>query len=118
MDFGLREFGVMEPDERLKRCRTLCYEAGGMRRSDGKSAVVIDEKIVEKERKADFKISRIHRFRCRTRWFTDSGIIGSREFVSKNYQHFKHHFNSKREKKPKRIKGLEGVYSLKRLSEV
>ncbi len=24
MDFGLRELGVMEPDERLRRCRTLC----------------------------------------------------------------------------------------------
>ncbi len=106
MDFGLREFGVMEPDERLRRYRRHVYEAGGMRRSDGKSNVAIDEKIVEKERKADFKISKIHRFRYRTRWFTDSGIIGSKEFVSKNYQRFKNHFNSKREKKPKRIKAL------------
>jgi hypothetical protein len=31
---------------------------------------------------------------------------------------FKHHFNSKNEKKPKLVKGLSGVYSLKRLSEV
>ncbi len=115
MDFGLREFGVMR-EERLRRYRRHVFKAGGIKRSDGKSTVIIDEKIVEKERKADFKISRIHRFRCRTHWFTDSGIIGSREFVSRNYKRFKHHFNSKREKKPKRIKGLDGVYSLKRLS--
>ena len=30
---------------------------------------------------------------------------------------FKHHFNSKNEKKPKPVEGLSGVYSLKRLSE-
>jgi hypothetical protein len=54
----------------------------------------------------------------RTRYFTDSGIIGSKEFVFTNYQRFKHLFYSKHEKKPKPIKGLEGVYSLKRLSEI
>jgi len=57
------------------------------------------------------------RFGERTRYFTDSGIIGSREFVSDNYQRFKHLFQSKHEKKPKAVMGLDGVYSLKRLSE-
>jgi hypothetical protein len=45
-------------------------------------------------------------------------IIGSKEFVSTNYQRFKHLFFSKHEKKPRPIKGLEGMYSLKRLSEI
>jgi len=58
------------------------------------------------------------RFRYRTRYFTDSGIIGSKEFVSANYQRFKNLFESKHEKKPKPIKGLDGIYSLKRLSEL
>ncbi|CAB1064633.1 hypothetical protein D1BOALGB6SA_9429 [Olavius sp. associated proteobacterium Delta 1] len=40
------------------------------------------------------------------------------QFVSENYQRFKHLFYSKHEKKPKPIKGLDGMYSLKRLSEV
>jgi hypothetical protein len=52
-----------------------------------------------------------------TRYFSDSGIIGTNEFVSINYQRFKHIFQSKHEKKPKPIKGLDGVYSLKRLAE-
>ena len=46
-----------------------------------------------------------------------SGIIGSKVFVDWFYQEFKNHFSSKHEKKPKVIQGLEGVYSLKRLSE-
>jgi len=66
----------------------------------------------------DILSSRIIRFRYRTRYFTDSGIIGSKEFVNTNYQRFKHLFSSKHEKKPKPVKGLSGVYSLKRLSDV
>jgi len=49
--------------------------------------------------------------------FTDSGIIGTKEFVSRVYQGFKGHFSSRHEKRPKPIQGLNGIYSLKRLSE-
>ena len=94
------------------------YEAGAVNRSEKMQAKVIDDKVVAKERKNKFEISRISRFRYRTRYFTDSGIIGSKEFVSKTYMRFKHHFISKNEKKPKPVKGLSGGYSLKRLSEV
>ena len=52
---------------------------------------------LRKSVKKDFEISRV---RYRTRYFTDSGIIGSKEFVAENYQRFKHLFYSKHEKKP------------------
>jgi hypothetical protein len=65
----------------------------------------------------NYEISRADRFRYRTRYFTDSGIIGTKEFVSMNYQRFKGVFMSKREKIPKPVTGLYGVYSLKRLAE-
>ncbi len=78
-------------------------------------AMVIGDKILEKERNREFELSRSDRFRYRTRYFTDSGIIGSKEFVSMNYQRFKGVFMSKREKIPKPVTGLDGVYSLKRL---
>ena len=54
----------------------------------------------------ELELRRSDRFRYRTRYFTDSGIIGSKEFVFTNYQRFKHLFYSKHEKKPKPIKGL------------
>ena len=79
---------------------------------------VIGDRILKKERKREFEFSRSDRFRYRTRYFTDSGVIGSKEFVSKTYRRFKHHFNSINEKKPEPVQGLSGVYSLKRLSEV
>ena len=133
-DFGLKEFNVKSKKERIRRYRRYVYEAGAINQpAKGRApeeyaslsqvnstgqARVIDKDIVEHERGNDFELKRIRRFRYRTRYFTDSGIIGTKEFVSKTYVRFKHHFNSKNEKKPKPIKGLSGVYSLKRLSEV
>jgi hypothetical protein len=78
---------------------------------------VIKDKVLERERKRAFELSRSDRFRYRTRYFTDSGIIGTKDFVSSNYQRFKDLFMSKREKIPKPVAGLDGIYSLKRLTE-
>ena len=79
---------------------------------------MIEDKVLEKEHSREFELSKSDRFKYRTRYFTDSGIIGSKQFVSENYQRFKNLFYSKHEKKPKPIKGLKGIYALKRLSEV
>jgi len=117
-DFGLKEFNVKSEKERIRRYRRYVYEAGALNRPEKGKTKVIGDKILKKERKKDFEISRVSRFRYRTRYFTDSGIIGSKKFVSINYQRFKHLFYSKHEKKPKPIKGLDGMYSLKRLSEI
>jgi len=114
LDFGLKEFGELNEEERLRRYRRFVYETGAI--DCGKGAQ-IDSKIVAKERKRDFKISRTDRFKQRTRYFTDSGIIGSKEFVKENFQRFKHLFQTKKERSPKRVNGLEGMYSLKRLSD-
>jgi hypothetical protein len=104
MDFGLREFGVRSGKARLRNFRRFVYEKGAL---EG----------FERERKREFEVGKVDRFLMRTRYFTDSGIIGSKVYVSGLYLAFKHHFGAKREKVPKRIRGLEGVYSLKRLSE-
>lgn len=116
-DFGLKEFNVVSERERVRRYRQYVYETGGIQLSERPYVKTIRAKIVTEERKRNFEISRVDRFLCRTRYFTDSGIIGSREFVSDTYQQFKHLFQSRHEKKPKPVKGLDGVFSLKRLSE-
>ena len=104
LDFGLREFGVKNERDRLKYYRQFVYERGKIAG-------------IDTEREKDFELNDIGRFRYRTRYFADSGIIGSKAFVDRLYLKFKTHFSSKREKRPKTIKGLNGVYSLKRLSE-
>ena len=116
-DFGLKEFSVKNEKERIRRYRRYVYEAGALDHPGKGQARVIDNDIVEHERENDFELNRMRRFRYRTRYFTDSGVIGSKEFVSSNYQRFKDLFMSKREKIPKLVAGLNGVYSLKRLAE-
>ena len=54
------------------------HEAGAISRPDKMQAKVIDDKVAANERKKGFEISRVDRFRYRTRYFTDSGIIGSK----------------------------------------
>jgi len=116
-DFGLKEFNVKSEKERIRSYRRYVYEAGAVNRPEKGKTKVIGNKILEKERNREFELSRSDRFRYRTRYFTDSGVIGSKEFVSKTYVRFKHLFHSKNEKKPNPVKGLSGVFSLKRLSE-
>ena len=115
---SLQEFGVLDAKERLRGYRRYVYEAGAVDRSEIGKRKIIEDAVVEKERKKEFKISRVDRFRYRTRYFSDSGIIGTKEFVSINYKRFKDIFMSKREKVPKPVAGLNGVYSMKRLSEM
>ncbi len=104
MDFGLREFGVKDTKERLRYYRKFVYEKGGIGPKGS-------------ERKKDLELGAMDRFRYRTRYFTDSGIIGTKAFIARVYGPFKHHFASKHDKRPSVIRGLDGVYSLKRLSE-
>jgi putative transposase len=114
LDFGLKEFGVMDAGERLRRYRRFVYETGAI--NAGKGAQ-IDPQVLQKERENGFNLDRVTRFKYRTRYFTDSGIIGTKEFVESHYQRFKHQLQSKRDKIPKRVNGLDGIYSLKRLME-
>jgi len=86
-------------------------------RSGKPGAGVVDKSVLEKERKNDFELKRVQRFRYRSRYFTDSGIFGTKEFISGNYQRFKDLFMSKKDKVPKPVAGLAGVYSLKRLTQ-
>ncbi len=65
---------------------------------------------------ADSESSRAERFLAGTRYFTDSGIVGSREFVRKLWQRLKSDYDNP-DKSPTCIAGLAGIYSLKRLSE-
>jgi len=114
MDFGLQAFGVNNDTQRLTLYRKFVYEKGAI--SPGKGAV-IDSDILEQEKNKGFALDTKDRFRYRTRYFTDSGIIGTKEFVTRCYLKFKDYFSSRREKYPRPVSGLDGIYSLKRLSE-
>jgi putative transposase len=113
VNYGLRDGKELTESESLTHYRRFLYETGAL----DKNGIKIKEQILAKERSRGFKITRPMRFIFRTRYFTDSGIIGTKEFVSGTYHRFKTIYPAVREKLPKAIAGLEGVYSLKRLSE-
>ena len=68
LDFGLQEFGIKTNDERFIKYREYVYEKGSL-------------SGIEKERSKGFEIKPFDRFRYRTRYFTDSGVIGTKVFV-------------------------------------
>ena len=112
-DLGLMVYNDMDEKERFTDYREYLYEKGGLDTGKGAS---IDEEILVKERGKNYELTPMDRLRFKTRYFTDSGIIGTKSFVSRYYEMFKGNFNSKNEKKPKKVKGFDEVYSLKRLS--
>ncbi len=92
---------MKDPEKIIQRYREYVYDAGTVGHPDKPGSKVIDKKILAKEQKKGFKVTRIDRFRNQTRYFSDSGIIGKREFVSRHYRMFKDRFKSMKEKQPK-----------------
>ncbi len=98
LDFGLPGHDGMSNNARLARYINYVYEKAGLAHY--------------KEPAHESK-----RLLYRTRYFTDSAVIGTKDFVSSCYKRFRDYFTCRREKRPVPISGLLGVYSLKRLSE-
>ncbi len=113
MNLGLMGYNEKDEKERFADYREYLYEKGGLETEKGAS---INERIIAKERGKKYKLTPVDRLRFRTRYFTDSGIIGTKAFVGRYYEEFKANFASDKNRKFKRVTGLDGVYSLKRLS--
>ena len=114
LDFGLTTFSNGDAPTRLRSYRRYVYENGTQATTQGGS---LDQKLVDKEAKKGFALTPVDRLLYRPRYFTDSGVIGTKAFVARCAQLFTHHFSSRHAKRPQPIAGLPGVYALKRLSE-
>ena len=112
VDFGLKEWNEFNDKEIVRKYREFVYETGAV---DAGKGAVIDPEIVKQERKKKYELTRQDRFLYRSRYFTDAGIIGSKEFVKSMFDKFKHLLNCKPERKFTPIGGVEGIYSMKRL---
>ena len=112
LDLGLRAFSNQDDAARFLAYRKFVYQVGSISSDKGAR---ITEAVLQSEERKNFELGTLDRFRNGTRYFTGSGVIGSKEFVSTCYRRFEHHFTCRHEKKPQRIGGLDGVYSLKRL---
>jgi hypothetical protein len=113
LDFGIPGMEKKSKQALLNLYRRFVYEKGSLGLRKGKA---IAEKVVQKEMERGFEPTTIDRFRLRTRYFTDSGIIGSKEFVRRSWDRLKGG-NDFRKKIPLSVSGIKGMYSLKRLNE-
>lgn len=114
-EFGLENEQRLSKEECVFNFRRFVYRMGSLETSKGAS---IKTEVLEKEERKAFKVSRFDRFRQRTRYFTDSGVIGSKRCVQERYNQFSEYFDCKRPKKPVPIQGMEGAFSLKRLAVI
>ncbi len=114
LDFGLIGAEGMNNKQRLSKYRTFVYDVGSLKTDKGKS---IDPHVIAREAGKGFSPAGSDRFLSRTRYFTDSGIIGSKEFVRQLWLKLKANDDNP-DKQPVRVSGLTGMFSLKRLSEL
>ncbi|WP_462325921.1 transposase [Desulfoplanes sp.] len=112
MDSGMKEWGEHEPARIMRKYRQFVYETGAVDTGKGKP---MDAKIVKKERKKNFELKRFELFCYRTRYFSDAGILGSKEFVREVFDQVKHLLQSKDSRRFTPLAGSGGVYSMKRL---
>jgi putative transposase len=113
LNLGMHEWNEYNPSEIIRKYREFVYETGAMDTGKGKQ---LKKEVVERERKKGYRLSRTDVFRHRCRYFSDSGIIGSKEFVSEVFDGVKHLLDSKDERRFTPVGGVEGVYSMKRLA--
>lgn len=106
-------FGEWDAKTRLHYYQRHVYENGAQAPTTG---VRLDPKLVDREAQKEFVLTPGDRLLYRTRYFTDSGVIGTKAFVSRCSTLFEHHFTSHHVKRPRPIAGLPGVYALKWLA--
>jgi putative transposase len=112
LDFGLADWDIEPGAERLRLYREYVYRSGALDSLKGKA---MDERIVERASSTNFQYTPADRLRMRTRWFSDSAILGSRAFVADLGQKLGLASDSRR---PKRIPGGDEMYSFRRLAEL
>ena len=111
VDFG--QWDKKDKNERLRLYRKFLYENGAISKNRGGAIPIA---MLKKEKGKKYKLNATDRLRYKTRYFADGGIIGSMEFVQAGFNKFKHLLKSKNNRKMQPITGLNGVYSMKKLS--
>jgi len=102
IDFGLEDTGLKKHQEKLRAYQEFVYDKGAIPK---KGTIHIGNSR-----------ETANRFKYRCRYFTDSGIIGTKSFVNNCYRLFLRKVPTKKPMEPQSIVGLPEIYCLKRLS--
>ncbi len=109
VDFGYEDWDGQNVQERLAQYEKFVVDTGALEPRAGGSDDGSDN---------DGEITRRDRFRKKTRYFTDSGFIGSKGFVLRHIARFAGDYDFGANRQPKKVKGFDDIYSLRRLSEI
>ena len=112
LEFGHGDMGA-DVSERFRCYREFVYETGVVDTGKGAS---LDAGIVNRERKRGYVLGDVELFRYRCRYFSDSGVIGSREYVERVGRVLQEKVPKRRERAPHGFKGVAGLCTLKRLA--
>ena len=107
LNTGSSQYEGISLGEKIEKYRTFLYEASAL--------ADLHKNSSKKERKRYQRFSKHHRFLNRTRYFSDSLIIGSLEFVRTYCRKFKHFFATAHEKTPVKIPGLFEIFALREI---
>ena len=113
LEMGVPEWNDGKPSDVIRLYRRFVYETGAVDTGKGKS---MDPTIVKQEKAKDFQLTRTELFAQRCRYFSDSGIIGSKEFVANAFRGVRHLLKSKDKRRFTPVGGIEGTYSMKKLT--
>lgn len=105
-DFGLVEWNFFDSTERLRRYREYLYETGGLERNKGGR---LREELLNKVREKNYEYSKVERMLLRTRYFTESCIIGSSDFVQTTGRLIG--LQNVRKRPPSKISGFDLLYA-------
>ena len=109
-DLGVAAYTNKGYRERIALYREYVYEKGGI--TDG-SVGAIPEEVLEEEREKGYRLTRKEVFRYRVRYFTEGLIIGSRNFVRETAEKVRELLKLKRERRPRKVGPVEGLYSFR-----
>lgn len=106
---------IVGQESPLVAYRRYVYEVGSLERPDRKRRIPIS--ISEQEAKANYQLKRTALFRYRSRYFTQSVVLGSKSFVKEVYAKLHPYLRTRADREPARINGAEGLYSMRRFKK-
>lgn len=95
--------------------RRFVYEVGSLERRDGKRQ--IPQSIVEQETDSNYQMKKSILFRYRSRYFTDSVVLGSRGFVKEVYLKLQPCLQTRRNRNPVKVDGAPSLFSMRRFRQ-
>src|SRR6056297_2555732 len=105
LDFGHGDMGA-DAAERFRCYRAFVYETGAVDTGKGAS---LDGDVVSRERKREYVLGDVELFRYRCRYFSDSGVIGSRAYVERVGRVLQEKVPRRKERPAHGFKGVTGL---------